>query len=119
MMSFRKHVGWSPPVLTAIASEGKGVAEILAAIDHHRDYLRSTGLLEARRKERLRRRIMELVAGRLHNEFWTDERRALLAGKLDDIWNSQTAPSAAAAELVRHFRQQSEGSSHGRERTSV
>jgi LAO/AO transport system kinase len=42
--------GWTPPVLPASARDGRGVAELVGALDAHRDHLVATGALAERRR---------------------------------------------------------------------
>ena len=51
----RRKPGWRPPVLPASASAGQGVAELMDAVEKHREYLRREGLLEAGRRRRIAR----------------------------------------------------------------
>jgi LAO/AO transport system kinase len=41
--------GWAPPVLLASARDGAGTAEVLAALDRHREHLLEAGRLRERR----------------------------------------------------------------------
>ena len=54
--------GWRPPVVMAVATEGRGVDDITAAVAAHRSYLRESGELVARRRARVRRQLAELLA---------------------------------------------------------
>jgi LAO/AO transport system kinase len=91
---------WRPPVLSTVASTGKGVPELLAAIDGHRIHARSSGSFERRRKSRARQRIRGLVEETLRAQV-------LLAGApvldelVDGVVEGRSTPQAAAAELLR------------------
>ncbi len=56
---------WTPPVLLAEAQRGGGIAEIAAAIEAHRGYLAATGRLDATRRARARRELLDLLRERL------------------------------------------------------
>jgi LAO/AO transport system kinase len=73
----RRQAGdWRPPVVKTVAAQGKGVDEVLEALDKHRAWLEETGELAARRLRRaadevealavtaLRERIGDLRHGR-------------------------------------------------------
>jgi len=47
--------GWTPPVLTTVASEGKGVSELADRLEAHFSYLQESGKL--REKERIRSEV--------------------------------------------------------------
>lgn len=52
---------WDPPVIQTVAREGRGVEEVLAAVEAHAQHLRATGGWEAHR----RRRVEAELADRL------------------------------------------------------
>src|SRR5579883_2361524 len=56
---------WIPPVVTAVASEGRGVADVLGALDRHAAYLSASGQLADRRRARLRERVADVVDQKL------------------------------------------------------
>lgn len=78
---------WTPPVLAAVAQSGKGMAEVVAALDEHRDWLRSSGTLEVRRTRRARAEV-EAIAVETLRARWTT------VGEMDDL-------DALAAQVVK------------------
>lgn len=52
---------WIPPVVRTIASQGAGVAELLAAVERYQDYLQQSGLQITRRAENWRTRLLEML----------------------------------------------------------
>lgn len=104
ILTLRTQEAWTPDVIKAIAQEGKGTEEIATMIGNHRAYQERSGVLERRRRERLRTRIRDLVAGRLQGEFWTAERNSLLSSKLDEVMVQRTNPYDVVDDLIRHFR---------------
>jgi LAO/AO transport system kinase len=67
-----------------VATEGRGAAELLEAVERHREYLRASGELERRERERLT------------HELETRLREALLAGLLARLGNGQFAEAVEA-----------------------
>jgi LAO/AO transport system kinase len=63
---------WVPPVLTAVATEATGIAEMATALDRHYEYLSSTGLLTDRRRARLRERVKDVVDQKVRARLWSD-----------------------------------------------
>jgi LAO/AO transport system kinase len=60
--------GWKPPVITAVATGGlrdPGIIELETALDAHWAWLRSSGELERRRRERAREEITALALATL------------------------------------------------------
>lgn len=58
---FERRKGWSPPVIKTVADKGEGIAELADAIEEHFKYMKETGLIEKRRKERVKRELFEIV----------------------------------------------------------
>jgi LAO/AO transport system kinase len=91
--------GWKPPVITTVATAGlrdAGITELEHALDAHWSWLRASGELERRRRERAREEITALALATLRERLDADgvdelaERVA--AGTLD--------PFQAAEELL-------------------
>src|SRR5436190_1027323 len=62
MMSLvEEHGDWIPPIVKTVASAGKGIEELDAAIGRHRDYLEQSGELVRRNRERVRIRIETML----------------------------------------------------------
>lgn len=56
---------WQPPVLTAVASTGTGISDVVQAVDEHFAWAREHGELERRRLVRAREEILAMLAGRV------------------------------------------------------
>jgi len=56
---------WNVPVLKTSAGRGEGIDEFLEHFRAHQHYLRSSGAIRRRRRLRARRRIRDVVEGRL------------------------------------------------------
>jgi LAO/AO transport system kinase len=52
---------WTPPIVKTVASEGTGVADLLAAIEKYREYLQQSNRAQARRIQNWRDRIAEML----------------------------------------------------------
>jgi len=57
--------GWRPPVVRTVATEGKGIEELAAAIEQWRGHFEASGRREAKRVERWKKRLLELLENRL------------------------------------------------------
>jgi LAO/AO transport system ATPase len=93
---------WTPPVLSAVAREEKGIAELLSAIDRHFAYLERTGQLAERRRERTRERVKELVEQRFSHRLWNDKTTlASLEAMLPDVESRASTPFGAAERILQ------------------
>ncbi|MGQ9612483.1 methylmalonyl Co-A mutase-associated GTPase MeaB [Chloroflexus sp.] len=88
--------GWMPPVLTVIATTGEGCAQIVDAVEQHRQHLiasnsQSQRALSAAERE-LTAAVQELVLERLRGSRWSELVQQIAARQRD--------PYAAANELL-------------------
>lgn len=60
---------WDVPVMATDALTGEGVADLWKAVRRHQEYLKSGGLLEARRRQGLQREIVDLAVRRLERRL--------------------------------------------------
>lgn len=99
-LSDRAEGAWTPSVLMAVAQSGKGMVEVVDALDEHRAWLTSSGALEARRRRRARAEI-EAIAVETLRARWTSVGSTsdldLLAEK---VVSGEQDPYAAADTLL-------------------
>jgi LAO/AO transport system kinase len=94
--------GWRPPILMSVATEGRGVEDVAAAVAEHRAHMEESGGFEARRRGRVRRQLEEL----LDYEFKRSCRAVpnyeeLMEGLVADVQEGRLTPYEASAELYR------------------
>ncbi len=82
---------WTPPIVKTVASEGKGIAELAAAIRGYEQFLAKENLLLAKQVENWRERLMEM----LRDSVWQRLLRERMANG---------AVTAYAAEVAEHKR---------------
>ncbi|MFN8112970.1 MAG: methylmalonyl Co-A mutase-associated GTPase MeaB [Solirubrobacterales bacterium] len=96
---------WKVPIIKTVASEGRGIPELLDAIESHRAHVEETGTLEERRARNLRSEVLGLAAARMRRELEVriaeDESVARL---LESVVRRETDPATAAAELLERSR---------------
>ena len=93
--------GWDLPVLLTVASQGKGVRELVDQFEAHLVFLQSGGLLEQRRRERLDQRIEELVLDELWDAFEARVSDAERDRVLEEVVRRRLTPRQAAEQLAR------------------
>ncbi len=94
--------GWTPPVVTTVASTGVGVPDVLSALDRHYEYLSSTQLLAVRRRSRLRERVADVVDQKVRTRLWGDPGTvAWLNDRLGALEAGAATPFDVADELLR------------------
>ena len=96
---------WKVPIIKTVASDGRGIPELLDAIEEHRAHVEETGTLEERRARNLRSEVLGLAAARMRRELELriaeDESVARL---LESVVRRETDPASAAAELLERSR---------------
>jgi LAO/AO transport system kinase len=90
---------WKPEIVQTVATKGEGIDELWTAIEKHRAYQESKGLLEARRRRRVEREIKEIVAERYRTRV-EDESNSLLSQLTDDVVSRKIDPYSAADRLI-------------------
>jgi LAO/AO transport system kinase len=103
---------WEPPVFLTVAPEGKGVPELVEAIQRHADFLAASGDLARRRRARVERLTREVVERALRQLVWNQgETDAKLAAGLDLVLRGERSPYQLAQEIVTGI---TRGNHHGR-----
>ena len=95
--------GWAPPVLSTVASEGKGVGEVVERFEEHLAHLRSHGGLDGRRRHRVEQRMRDLLRAQLWEEFDARVPEAAWAEALESLIAREMTPHAAVALLFGRF----------------
>ncbi|HTT22147.1 MAG TPA: methylmalonyl Co-A mutase-associated GTPase MeaB [Candidatus Sulfotelmatobacter sp.] len=85
-----RHDGWTPPIVKTVASEGKGVEELGAAISEYQNYLQKEDRARKKRMENWQERLVEML-----REAMLEKARAQLGdGRMERL----------AAEVAEHKR---------------
>jgi LAO/AO transport system kinase len=91
-----------PPVLTTVASQGSGVAELVDGLEEHLAFLTAHGGLEGRRRHRLEQRLSDLVRERLWNEYLSRVPETSRDESLAALAERRLTPHQAAQRLSEH-----------------
>ncbi|TAK80521.1 MAG: methylmalonyl Co-A mutase-associated GTPase MeaB [Betaproteobacteria bacterium] len=90
------------PVIKTSSPRNEGIAELLAAIDEHREYLATSGLYEVRRQSIRERRMLKAAQQVLHDEF-ERHREGRMAGVIAELAAGSISPQTAARRLLAHI----------------
>jgi LAO/AO transport system kinase len=95
---------WVPPILTLVATDNTGVAELAQDVDDFLAWSDSTGRRRARRRERAYAQIMRALSARLlapyRREPGSHELPAVLAPWVERIADGDASPLEAAQALL-------------------
>ncbi len=83
-LQLRDHTAdsWLVPIIKTVAMKGIGIADLYTAIESHRTYLHTKGLLEQKRTARDKEFVQHLVEEKWRRNFWTPARQSFLSQKL-------------------------------------
>jgi LAO/AO transport system kinase len=93
-------LAWRPPVLRTVATDGTGIAELSDALRAHREFLETNGLVDERRRVRVRDEIRAIVAERLREQATALGSGARFEELVDQVAAREIDPFVAAAELL-------------------
>jgi LAO/AO transport system kinase len=99
MMSLvEEHGDWVPPIVKTVASRSEGIAELDAAIEKHFEYLKASGELDRRNRERVRIRIETQLKETFMRRLMgvTTNYDAIL----EDVLRKRNNPHDAAEEML-------------------
>jgi LAO/AO transport system kinase len=91
---------WLAPVVLTEASNDKGTDTLGAAIAKHLDYLRQSGGLAARRKERAKLELADAVENAIKHAAQALDSDAYFDRLADDILAGKTSPARAAKDIT-------------------
>ena len=92
--------GWEPPVLTAVATTGEGVAELAQKLDEFRTF-GAKGVRDIRRREQCRARLLELLRQALFEKAVRENLRdGELESRVQEVLARRRDPHSVVEELI-------------------
>jgi LAO/AO transport system kinase len=103
ILGFRPHdeQTWLADVVKATASEGKGIDEIAAQINRHKEHMQKSDAFIKRRSQQLKARIEEIIADTFTIQFWNTDRKQKLEAELPAIIARRRTPYETAEMLLK------------------
>lgn len=95
---------WHTPILKTVASENKGIAEVKKTIEEHKLYLNNSNNLQAKRLDKSKLRIREIVHNYLSSELWNEQRENSLSVYLKQVVNSKISPYEVAQNILLDYK---------------
>jgi LAO/AO transport system kinase len=100
MLELSGDLAWRPPVLRTVATEGIGLEQLRDALFAHRAFLEANGLVDTRRKARVRDELRAVVAEQLREQAAVIGSGPRFEALVDRVAQREIAPFTAAAELL-------------------
>jgi LAO/AO transport system kinase len=95
---------WRPPVLSSVALEGQGIAEIVDAVARHQAHLAETGEGQMRRRARLATELEAILRETLVRQLMAQLAPDAIAGLVERVQARQIDPYTAVAHLLARTR---------------
>ena len=93
--------GWAPPVVLTAATTAAGIEDLAGAIEKHRAFLTSNGLLEGRRREHFKSQVKAVVVEALESELYESlGNRSSLDSLVDEAERERRSPRQVALEIL-------------------
>ena len=102
-MQSRHSNDWLPPVVLTEAINDKGTDGLTSALFKHHDYLKTSGQLPLRRRERAKLELLETVESYLKDMVHALDNGNFLEKLVDDLQNGKTSMHRAALEITSRF----------------
>jgi LAO/AO transport system kinase len=93
--------GWTPPIVKTVASEGKGIQELAAAIADYEAYLRKGNLLLKRNVQNWRERLIEMLRDALLERARAELSDGRVEHYAEQIAEHKRDPYSLVEEIVR------------------
>jgi LAO/AO transport system kinase len=102
MLSMKARPGgeWLPPIVLTEAVNDKGTDGLVASILKHREYLKNSGGLIKRRRERAKLELLETVENSIKDMVRGLDGGAFVEKLIDEIQKGKTSPQNAAQEIL-------------------
>jgi LAO/AO transport system kinase len=95
---------WTPPIVKTVATDGRGIPELAAAIANYQQYLQKQDLLLKKKisnwRERLKEMLRDALLDRLLSERFSGDDLARLAA---DVAEHKRDPYSLVEEVVNNF----------------
>jgi LAO/AO transport system kinase len=92
---------WRVPIVKTEATRGKGVDELVASLQAHREHILGAGQLSERRARNLRNEVLAIATARMRRRLEEDLREdSEFQRLLDEVVERRLDPASAAATLL-------------------
>jgi LAO/AO transport system kinase len=93
-------LSWRPPICKTIALRGEGIGAVVEAIEEHAAYLRESGNLQRRERERVEGELRSILTQEMARSFFERLDEVQFDSLVDSIIRRELDPYTAAARLL-------------------
>lgn len=106
MMKDHDENSWMPGIIKTVASENKGLNDVLNEIARHRNFMQDKKFFLSKREKQAKNRIKEIVEEKLREELWSESGEKSLNSTLEKVILGNLSPYHIAEEIIENFIQQ-------------
>jgi LAO/AO transport system kinase len=106
MMRPHDEHSWLPGIISTVATDNKGISEIAAEIERHKNYLHADNRLIKKREQRAKLRIKEIVEDKIINILWNENGKNNLNSALGKVILGELSPYHIADQIIENFKKQ-------------
>jgi len=103
MMKDHDEKTWMPAIIKTIASENKGLKEVMNEIERHKKFMIDQNFFIAKRESQAKNRIKEIVENKLKEELWSESGEKSLNSTLEKVILGNLSPYHIAEEIIENF----------------
>jgi len=105
ILSLRYHdeTTYMPKIVGTVASENKGIEDILEGIYEHKRHLIDNNLFDKQRLERIKLRVKEIVEESIKNKLWNSDTDNSLLLSLEKVISGNISPYHLAEDILMQF----------------
>lgn len=104
MMREHSETSWLPNIIKAVASEGKGIKDILEEVNRHHDFMVNSNLFYFKRQKQAKVRIKDIVEDKLKNKLWNSAIEETLDSSLEKVVLGNLSPYHIAENILEKFK---------------
>ena len=98
-----RHDGWTPPIVKTVASEGKGIDELAAAIENYEAYLRKGNLALNKSVENWQERLVEMLRDALLEKVHAQMADGSMARYAAEVAEHKRDPYTLVEEIAQRM----------------
>jgi GTPase len=102
MMKDHDENSWIPGIIKTIASENKGLQDVLNEIERHRSFMANNFFL-AKREKQAKNRIKDIVESKIREQLWSESGEKSLNSTLEKVILGNLSPYHIAEEIIENF----------------
>jgi LAO/AO transport system kinase len=104
MMKEHTETSWLPNIIKSVATQEKGIKDILEEINRHRNFMINSESFYLKRQKQAKLRIKEIVEDKLKKKLWNSSIEETLDSSLEEVVLGNLSPYHIAENILDKFK---------------